>query len=65
MDFFNKIDGIEQVSLARTGRAAAHIHTSHCACAAKNDRAASQRFIILCMAHFDPAYIGDGVLKFH
>ena len=61
MDPFDQVDRIEQVGLACARRAAAYIDTCHGASTAEDHRATGQRFIILRMAHLDPAHIGDGV----
>ena len=62
MNFLDEINGIQQIGLARTGRAAAHIHAGDRAFAAEDDRTAGQCFLILRVSNFDAAHICDGII---
>jgi hypothetical protein len=65
MNFFNEVDGIQQVGLACAGRAAAYIHACHRTLAAQEHGAACQCIFILRLTHLNAAHICDGILKRH
>jgi hypothetical protein len=65
MDVFDEIDRVEQICLARAGRAASHIHTGNSPLATNDYRAPGEGGFILGMTHFNPTHIGDGIGAFH
>ncbi len=65
VNLFNEVERIQQVGLARAGRAAAHVHARDRALAAQDHAAAGQRLVILRLPNLDAWHVGDRVVQFH